>query len=97
MGFWGLLFSSSYNGNHHVCLCSLVLQDDCLAFLEGKVPLRREMKATCLEEPYLPQPMAETGLSYGLEALELRITDYVSLGGGEFSGVPPLPGICQDF
>lgn len=80
MGFWGPLFSSSHNGNHHVCLCVVVLQDDYLAFLVGKVPLGREMKATCVEEPYAPQRMAETGLSCGPEALELRITDCVSLG-----------------
>lgn len=72
----------------------MVLQgEDYLAFLREKVPLGRETQVTCLEEPHRPPVMVEMDQSYGLEALRLRATDYMSPGHGEgaFSGAPPLP------
>lgn len=74
MGLWGPLLSSSlHSGTHSLCLCSVALQEeDYLASCGGKVPLGREMKVTCLEEPYPSQLMAETGQGCGLEGLKFR-------------------------
>lgn len=78
----GALFSSSHDGNHRICRCSVVLQgEDYLAFLGEKVALGRGMRVTCFEEPHPPHPMAEMGQSCGLEALRLRVPDCTSPGG----------------